>query len=167
MLDNSRSLTQKIAEQSIKHGHQLASAESCTGGLIAKTLTDLAGSSAWFDCGFVTYSNAAKSAMLGVDPAVLDEYGAVSEPVVKSMCRGALEKSEANLVVAVSGIAGPGGGTVEKPVGTVWIGWASSLGDISAHKYLFSGDRSSIRQQTLLVSLNKYLEMSKFPVQKD
>ncbi len=167
MLDNSTSLTQQIAEQSIKYGHLLASAESCTGGLIAKTLTDLAGSSKWFDCGFVTYSNAAKSSMLGVDPEVLGEYGAVSEPVVKAMCLGALENSQANLVVAVSGVAGPGGGSAEKPVGTVWVGWASSVNKISAHKYLFSGDRSSIRQQTLLVSLNKYLEMSKFPVQKD
>ncbi len=167
MLDNSTSLTQQIAEQSIKHGHRLASAESCTGGLIAKTLTDLAGSSAWFDCGFVTYSNAAKSAMLGVDPKVLGEYGAVSEPVVKAMCRGALEKSDANLVLAVSGVAGPGGGSEEKPVGTVWVGWASSLNNISAHKYLFSGDRNSVRQQTLRISLNKYLEMSQIPLQKD
>ncbi|MCP4238030.1 MAG: CinA family protein [Aestuariibacter sp.] len=144
--------TQLIAEQLSRPGQKLVTAESCTGGLIAKTLTDLAGSSAWFDRGFVTYSNAAKSDMLSVPASVIDEYGAVSEAVVNAMVKGALLYSDADYAIAVTGVAGPGGGSEDKPVGTVWIGVGSKQ-QLIARKYQFPGDRDAVRQATLQRSL--------------
>lgn len=127
---------------------RVATAESCTGGGIAKALTDLAGSSDWLECGFVTYSNESKQSMLGVEARTLDEQGAVSEAVVVEMALGAVARSNAQLAVAVSGVAGPGGGSAEKPVGTVWIAWALE-DDICATCFHFQGDREAVRYQTI------------------
>jgi nicotinamide-nucleotide amidase len=154
MMDDIESLTLNLAQQLLQQGAMIATAESCTGGLIAKTLTDLAGSSAWFDRGFVTYSNAAKVDMLGVDPRMLDESGAVSEPTARAMAAGALRHSCARYAVAVTGIAGPGGGSEHKPVGTVWFGFADN--DLVLSEMLrFRGDRAQVRQQTLRHALEK------------
>ncbi len=151
-------LVEKIATLLIASGQKLATAESCTGGLIAKTLTDLAGSSLWFDRGFVTYSNEAKTEMLAVPAAVIEEYGAVSEPVANAMVSGALQHSAADFAIAVTGVAGPGGGSAEKPVGTVWIG-VGTKNQLFAQKYLFPGDRDAVRQATLSRALKMLLEM--------
>ncbi len=131
----------------------VATAESCTGGLIAGALTEIAGSSDVVDRGFVTYSNAAKTAMLGVDPAVIKAHGAVSEAVAAAMAAGALERSDAHVTVAVTGVAGPGGGTVEKPVGTVWFGLAVTGLEPVAERVVFPGDRAAVRQATVLHAL--------------
>jgi len=126
----------------------LATAESCTGGLIAAACTDLAGSSIWFERGFVTYSNAAKTDMLGVDAALIKQHGAVSEPVAQAMAQGALLRSRAQVSVAVTGVAGPGGGSAEKPVGTVWFAWAMPHA-VHTECCHFAGDRAAVRQATL------------------
>jgi len=133
-------------------------AESCTGGWVAKALTDVAGSSAWFDRGFVTYSNAAKREMLDVSDATLKEFGAVSEQVVREMARGARYAAGANLAVSISGIAGPDGGSEAKPVGTVWFGFADNDGRIYAHKEVFSGDREAVRLQAAVFALQTLLD---------
>ena len=127
-------------------GLTLGTAESCTGGLIAKRITDVPGASGVFEFGWVTYADRAKTEMLGVPENVLKRYGAVSEPVVKAMAEGALERSGADVAVAVSGIAGPGGGTPEKPVGTVWLAWAFRGGETRAEMMLYPRDRSSFRK---------------------
>lgn len=124
---------------------RLATAESCTGGWVAKAVTDIAGSSEWFDRGFVTYSNAAKQDMLGVTAATLEQHGAVSEAVVREMAEGALGRSDAELSVAVSGIAGPGGGSADKPIGTVWFAWARRGGATRTLRRHFHGDRDTVR----------------------
>lgn len=131
----------------------MATAESCTGGWIAHCMTDIPGSSAWFDRGFVTYSNAAKIQMLGVKSETLEQFGAVSFETAKEMVLGALSHSDADVAVAVTGIAGPDGGSAEKPVGTVFIAWANKDGHISVTKSLFSGDRRQIRAQTVLTAI--------------
>ena len=127
----------------------LATAESCTGGLIAAACTDLAGSSDWFERGFVTYSNAAKHELLGVDEALIGTHGALSEPVALAMAQGALARSRAQLAVAVTGIAGPAGGTPDKPVGTVWIAWAVQGAPAHAVCHHFDGDRAQVREATV------------------
>ncbi len=132
----------------------LATAESCTGGWVAKCLTDIAGSSNWFERGFVTYSNAAKHDMLGVSEEILMEYGAVSQQTVIAMVKGALHHSRADVALAITGIAGPGGGTAEKPVGLVWFGWASRDGQRQDEKMIFPGDRDAVRQQAVIHALN-------------
>lgn len=134
----------------------MATAESCTGGGIAQALTAVAGSSAWFDAGFVTYSNQAKSRMLDVPSEVIAGHGAVSEAVVKAMVAGAVANSEASFAVAVSGVAGPGGGSPEKPVGTVWIAWGDA-DSIQAERFLFDGDREAVREQTIDTALSRLL----------
>lgn len=144
---------QLLAEQLKRGGCRVVTAESCTAGWIAKSLTDPAGSSAWFERGFVTYSNASKEEMLGVERQTLIEHGAVSEAVIQEMVSGALEKSCADLAVAVSGIAGPSGGTAEKPVGLVWFGWQRRGGELQAESRLFEGDREAVRAQTVVVAL--------------
>lgn len=131
----------------------LVTAESCTGGWIAKALTDLAGSSAWFDAGVVTYSYEAKEALLGVNPRTLKLTGAVSEETVLEMVSGALARFGAGVAVAVTGIAGPSGGTPDKPVGTVWIGWKRRGGYAHARQFHFDGDREAIRRQTVAAAL--------------
>lgn len=131
-----------------KKGWMLASAESCTGGMIAAACTDMAGSSNWFERGFVTYSNAAKTDLLGVDAGLIEQHGAVSEPVARAMAAGALARSRAQVSVAVTGVAGPGGGSAEKPVGTVWFGFA--VGDqVTSEIKQFAGDRAAVRQSTV------------------
>ncbi|EDX90932.1 CinA family protein [Alcanivorax sp. DG881] len=131
----------------------LTTAESCTGGGIAETLTGIAGASAWFDRGFVTYSNEAKLSMLGVSQSTLDRFGAVSEATALEMARGAISHSGAHVSVAVTGIAGPDGGTPDKPVGTVWIAWGQKLGYAEARRFQFDGDRNAVRQQAILEAI--------------
>ena len=130
-----------------QRGATLTTAESCTGGWVAKAITDIAGSSAWFERGFVTYSNEAKEQLIGVDGATLAAHGAVSEPVVRQMAPGALNAAAASYAVSVSGIAGPDGGSADKPVGTVWFGFATSKGEGITRRECFSGDRESVRRQ--------------------
>ena len=138
---------------------RLATAESCTGGLIAAACTELAGSSDWFECGFVSYSNAAKSTMLGVPMSLIEAHGAVSEPVAVAMAQGALARCAAQWAVAVTGIAGPGGGTPNKPVGTVWVSWAQQDGLARAQCFQFQGDRQSVREQTVHHALQGLLSL--------
>ena len=133
-----------LADLMLKNDLFLTTAESCTGGMIAATCTDLAGSSAWFDRGFVTYSNAAKTDMLGVDAALIAQHGAVSEPVARAMAFGAIRHSAAQVSVAVTGVAGPSGGSAEKPVGTVWFGF-SVQGTLTSELMHFDGDRAAVR----------------------
>lgn len=123
----------------------LALAESCTGGGVAELVTSVAGSSAWFERGFVTYSNTSKIEMLGVSARTLEEYGAVSLQTVREMAAGALARSHAQAAIAISGIAGPDGGSLEKPVGTVCFAWAMADGTVEVERRLFSGDRAAIR----------------------
>ena len=131
----------------------LVTAESCTGGWIAKTVTDIAGSSEWFDCGIVAYSYEAKQALLGVNPSTLEAHGAVSRETAIEMVSGALVHSGAGMAIAVTGIAGPGGGTHDKPVGTVWIGWKRRGGYPRAEVFHFDGDREAVRRQTVAAAL--------------
>lgn len=131
----------------------LVTAESCTGGWIAKVLTDMPGSSAWFDAGVVTYSYEAKEALLGVNPRTLEHTGAVSEETVLEMVSGALARFGAGMAVAVTGIAGPTGGMPDKPVGTVWIGWKRRGGYAHARMFQFPGDREAVRRQTVAAAL--------------
>ncbi|MFT4651020.1 MAG: nicotinamide-nucleotide amidase, partial [Flavobacteriales bacterium] len=138
----------------------VCTAESCTGGLIAKTFTDLAGSSDWFERGFVTYSNESKVEMLGVSESVIEQYGAVSEPVATAMALGALKHSHADYSIAVTGVAGPGGGSDEKPVGTVWIGIAGQ-NRIRTQKFVFDGDREMIRLRTMEAAVEQLLYLLK------
>jgi nicotinamide-nucleotide amidase len=136
----------------------LATAESCTGGWIAKVATDVPGSSAWFDRGFVTYSNRAKQEMLGVPVETLRTHGAVSEVTVRQMAEGALARSAAGISVAVSGIAGPGGGTPDKPVGLVWLAWARRNGAVETERCQFTGDREAVRAATVRRALQGVCE---------
>lgn len=164
MLQNKERDTQILCGQlaSLLLGQQwmLATAESCTGGLIAAACTDIAGSSAWLERGFVTYSNSAKTDMLGVDAQLIATHGAVSEPVARAMAQGALMHSRAQVALAVTGIAGPGGGTADKPVGTVWFAWATPQG-LSSEVQCFAGDRTAVRHATVLHSLRGMLEWVK------
>jgi len=147
----------------LRQRHQLlASAESCTGGLIAGACTDLAGSSDWFERGVVSYSNAAKTELLGVPAALIAAHGAVSGPVALAMAEGVLRQSHAQWAVAVTGVAGPGGGTAAKPVGLVWLAWAQRAADgaITAHAQAqqFAGDRAAVRQATVACALRGLLD---------
>lgn len=142
-------------------GWRLATAESCTGGGIAAAVTEVAGSSGWFEYGFVTYANSAKTALLRVDPDTLEADGAVSEAVVRQMVAGTLAVSGADLAVSVSGIAGPGGGSADKPVGTVWFAWGRSNGWREASCYYFTGDRSQVRRQAVVVALRELLQITR------
>jgi len=146
-------ITRRLAQRLRDRGWLLATAESCTGGWIAKACTDLPGSSDWFERGFVSYSNAAKSELLQVDEQLLLVHGAVSRQAAEAMARGALSASRAQLSVAVTGIAGPDGGSADKPVGSVWFAWA---GGDQCHSELrqFDGDRDQVRRQTVVHALN-------------
>ena len=175
---NHDALMQSVSRALLDRQWLVATAESCTAGLIAATLTDSPGSSAWFDRGFITYSNEAKQAMLGVTSADLDHYGAVSEAVVTQMAAGALLNSLAHITVAVSGVAGPDGGSAEKPVGTVWLGWAfakqvsAELDALDAMHRLdggaawcalsmhFSGNRTSVRELTVEAALRGIIQLA-------
>ncbi len=151
-------LATELGRRLVLHNLKLATAESCTGGWIAKCLTDIAGSSDWFDRGFVTYSNAAKQAMLGVLETTLTEHGAVSEATVLEMVAGALTHSEATVAVAVSGIAGPTGGSPDKPVGLVWIAWAWRNSKATAKCFQFTGGREAVRRMAVAEALKGLID---------
>lgn len=153
-----KALAEQVAAAAQQCRLMLVTAESCTGGWIAKTLTDLPGSSAWFDAGVVTYSYGAKEALLGVNPRTLERTGAVSEETALEMVSGALARFGAGMAVAVTGIAGPTGGTADKPVGTVWIGWKRRGGYAHAQLFHFAGDRESVRRQTVAAALKGVLK---------
>ncbi len=148
----------QLANLLIQKNWQMTTAESCTGGMIAAACTDLSGSSAWFERGFVTYSNASKMESLGVAASVLAEHGAVSEPVARAMAQGALAHSRAQVAVAVTGVAGPTGGSSAKPVGTVWFGFATPQGVVSETRR-FDGDRAAVRQATVQHALQRLVEL--------
>ena len=149
-------LVEDLAAALLARSWMLATAESCTGGLIAGACTDLAGSSNWLERGFVSYSNAAKAELLGVDAALIARHGAVSEPVARAMAQGALQHSKAQCALAVTGIAGPGGGSADKPVGTVWFAWAVPSG-VHSEMQCFDGDRAQVRSATVQHSLTVLL----------
>lgn len=138
-------------------GWRIACAESCTGGWVAKLFTDLAGSSSWFERGYVTYSNRAKQEMLGVSEQSLSEFGAVSEAVVREMVIGACKQANTEVSLAISGIAGPTGGSEDKPVGLVWFAWCID-GQIETYKEVFAGDREAVRQQAAVTAIEKLLD---------
>lgn len=158
-LDNEiTSAVAQLAERLGRRGEMLAAAESCTGGWLAKVCTDLPGSSAWFERGFVTYTNGAKQEMLGVSGETLQAHGAVSEQTVAAMAAGALVHSRAQIAVSISGIAGPGGGTLEKPVGTVCFGWVQEGAEPLTERHRFDGDRNAVRAQAVLHALQGLLQ---------
>ncbi len=161
--NSSDTALQLLAEQlgeRLKTEHlTLCTAESCTGGWIAKILTDIAGSSSWFDCGMAVYSYEAKQALLGVRPETLMQHGAVSKETVMEMVSGALITSSAGLAVAVTGIAGPGGGLPGKPVGTVWVAWKRRSHYPIAEVFHFEGDREAVRRQTVAVALQGLMKL--------
>ncbi len=146
-------LAQATGARLLAERQMLVTAESCTGGWIAKAVTDVAGSSSWFDCGLVAYSYEAKQGLLGVQPQTLETHGAVSRETVVEMVSGALVHSGATIAVAVTGIAGPGGGIEDKPVGTIWIAWKRRGGYPRAASFLFEGDRDAVRRQTVAAAL--------------
>lgn len=158
-----KELLDNLSQLCLQKNVQICTAESCTGGLVAKLITDCAGSSQWFERGFVTYSNLSKEQMLGVDSGLLKQWGAVSEPVAVAMAEGALKHSQVQYSLSITGVAGPDGGTKEKPVGLVCFGWAwrerggnGSINSTSSSQ-LFSGDREAVRTQSALFSL-QYLQ---------
>jgi nicotinamide-nucleotide amidase len=152
-------LVERLATQLQQRRWMLATAESCTGGLIAGACTDLSGSSNWFERGFVTYSNEAKTELLGVDAALITEHGAVSAAVARAMVTGALAHAHAQVAVAVTGVAGPTGGTPDKPVGLVWFGFALP-GQVLTEKMNFGGDRTAVRAATVQHALRRLLELT-------
>lgn len=154
-----RQLVPKVADRLKASGLILATAESCTGGGLSYWLTSLPGSSDWFDRGFVTYSNAAKIDMLGVNPTTLDTHGAVSGETAKEMAEGVLKHSGASVSISITGIAGPDGGSAEKPVGTVWIGWGKKGDATTVKHHLFTGDRQAIRLEAMVVALSVLLSL--------
>ena len=155
---NTQALAEALAAALLARGRMLASAESCTGGMIAAACTDLSGSSQWFERGFVTYSNAAKTDLLGVDPALIAQHGAVSELVARAMAFGAVRHSQAQVSVAVTGVAGPTGGSPDKPVGTVWFGFQVEGRLVSELRH-FEGDRSAVRARSVEHALRRLLEL--------
>lgn len=153
-------LAARVGRHLLKTQRQVATAESCTGGWIAKALTDIAGSSQWLTEGFVTYSNEAKAARLKVPVSMLQRSGAVSEPIARAMAKGALLQTDAQVAVAVTGIAGPGGAVPGKPVGTVWLAWAERHGariQVAAQLKYFRGDRDAVRRKTVRAALEGLL----------
>ena len=155
-------LIAQLAERLVHQGQKLVTAESCTGGMIAASITAQAGSSAWFERGWVTYSNAAKTEELGVDAALINQHGAVSEAVAAAMARGACAHSHSDFAIAVTGIAGPDGGTPDKPVGTVCFGWANQQA-CRTETVLFTGDRAAIRKQSVTHALTGLLSLLSDP----
>lgn len=146
-------LVTEVGDKLADHGLKVATAESCTGGWVTKVLTDRPGSSVYTDAGLVTYSNQAKQSLLGVSTIALERYGAVSEPVAREMVLGVLARTQANLALAVTGVAGPGGGSEEKPVGTVWFAWGRRGDQPVAACRCFAGDREAIRRQAVVFAL--------------
>lgn len=143
----------RLAQTLLARGQWLAVAESCTGGLLAQQCTALAGASAWFERGLVTYSNRAKTELLGVEAALIAQHGAVSEAVVRAMAAGLLARAPVDWTLAITGIAGPDGGSADKPVGTVWIACAQKAGAVTAQRQVFSGDRDAVRAQSAEAAL--------------
>jgi nicotinamide-nucleotide amidase len=155
--DEIGALVERVAALLAARDARLATAESCTGGWLAKSLTDLPGSSAWFEFGFVTYGNLAKEMLLAVDPELIEQHGAVSREVAVQMAVAARAISDADLAVAVTGIAGPDGGTADKPVGTVWLAWDGPDRRSGVRVEMFSGDRESVRRQAVVAALHGVL----------
>ena len=153
-----------MADLLIKKGLFLATAESCTGGLISAACTDLAGSSAWFERGFVSYSNHAKTELLGVDAALITQHGAVSEEVARAMVQGAITHSKAQVAVAVTGVAGPTGGSKQRPVGTVWFGWSVG-GVVTSECKQFDGDRAAVRAATVRYAVQRLVRLLDVPAE--
>ncbi|MDE2594423.1 MAG: CinA family protein [Burkholderiales bacterium] len=153
-------LVEDLATALLARGWLMSTAESCTGGLIAAACTELAGSSNWFDRGLVTYSNEAKTDLLGVPASLIAQHGAVSEAVARAMASGALARSQAHMAVAVAvtGVAGPTGGSPDKPVGTVWLAWAARDGRVHAERQQFAGDRAAVRAATVQCALQGVLD---------
>lgn len=162
MVDDATLLTlaQELGTALKNKDWNLALAESCTGGWAAQSVTAIAGSSAWFDRGFVTYSNLAKQQMLGVGADTLEQYGAVSEQTAEEMALGAIAHSSADISAAITGIAGPEGGSTEKPVGTVCFGWSCKNGQILTQTEVFSGDREAVRRQAVKTALTGLLQLT-------
>ncbi len=154
---DSSELCEALSRALLQRGWMLATAESCTGGMIAARCTDLAGSSQWFERGFVSYSNDAKSELLGVPSELIVQHGAVSEAVARAMASGAVQHARAQVSVAVTGIAGPAGGSPDKPVGTVWFGWSVD-GVVSTERCVFGGDRAAVREATVQHALQGLLK---------
>ena len=152
-------LAEKLGAILLSRNLKCAVAESCTGGSLAAAITDIPGSSQWFDRGFVTYSNESKQQMLGVSADLIASDGAVSEAVVRAMAEGAIKTSSASISVAISGVAGPDGGSLEKPVGSVWIAWADALHATQAQYYWFAGDRQAVGQQAITVALKNLIQL--------
>jgi nicotinamide-nucleotide amidase len=152
-------LATRLGNEAKKKGVLLATAESCTGGGVAQAITEIAGSSEWFDCGFVAYSNSSKTEMLNVSDAVIAQHGAVSEEVAAAMAEGALASSNAHISVSTTGIAGPGGAVPGKPVGTVCFAWATEGHPSRTERLVFSGDRQAIRHQTVVHALKGLLRL--------
>lgn len=157
MTEEIEKLAQIIGSKLMQHHVMLAVAESCTGGGIGYAITSVPGCSAWFDRGFITYSNSAKTAMLNVSEQTLCQFGSVSEQTACEMAEGALYNSEANVSIAITGIAGPGGGTADKPVGTVWIAYAGKNLKTKAFVKIFPGNRQEVREQTIITALQELL----------
>lgn len=153
-----QTLAERLGRELLNRGERLVTAESCTGGWVAQAVTSVAGSSDWFDRGFVTYSNAAKIDMLGVPETTLARHGAVSEATARHMAQGALRRSAGDWAVAITGIAGPGGGTQQKPVGMVCIAWAQRNGGCEALTCQFAGSRAEIREQSVRLALSGTLK---------
>jgi nicotinamide-nucleotide amidase len=160
-------LAARLGELLVRRGLKLATAESCTGGWIAKSATDVPGSSAWLECGFVVYSNTAKIDLLGVSPETLQTRGAVSESTVLEMVAGALARARAQVAVAASGIAGPGGGSADKPVGTLWLAWSVPGRAPWAEHYWLAGDRERVRRQTVRLALDGLIDALADPDGRD
>ncbi|MDH5551927.1 MAG: nicotinamide-nucleotide amidohydrolase family protein [Nitrosomonas sp.] len=152
-------LAKKLGDILMQRGIMLASAESCTGGWIGQTITAIAGSSRWYERGFITYSNLSKQEMLGVDERLLNKFGAVSEQIALEMAAGAISYSHAQLSIAVTGIAGPGGATEGKPVGMICHGWAIKDGSVKSAVCLLEGDRESIRRQAVAIALQGAIDL--------
>lgn len=152
-------LAQQVGAALKAHGMMLATAESCTGGWVGEVVTSVAGSSHWYDRGFITYTNQSKQEMLSVAESTLAEYGAVSEPTVREMAAGALKHSRAHIALAISGIAGPGGAAPDKPVGTVCLAWAARSGSGRSQTWHFAGDRAAVRRQAVIAALRGVLQM--------
>jgi nicotinamide-nucleotide amidase len=157
-MNASNELVETLAGLLLQRGWMLATAESCTGGMIAAACTDRAGSSEWFERGLVSYSNAAKHDLLGVPEPLIAEHGAVSEPVARAMAEGSVAHSRAQCSVAVTGVAGPGGGSAAKPVGTVWFGW-SVYGTTHSECVRFDGDRAAVRQATVAHAVQRLIAL--------
>jgi len=152
-------LVKKLGDVLQERRQCLVTAESCTGGWVAKMITDVPDCSHWFERGFVTYTNRAKQEMLGVQEQTLERFGAVSEATVREMAEGALRNSHGQVAVAISGIAGPGGGSPDKPIGTVWLAWAGDAFETVAAHHLYDGDRDAVRRQAVADALEGLMEL--------